>query len=143
MADSTHEVDSEHEDHAPFAHPMPVWQLTGIFLALVGLTILTVVVSEFSGLISSYFPGYGRWEIWVSMAIASVKAALVVFFFMHMLFDKPFNQLMFFGSFFFVALFISVLLMDTTQYRPDIDSYSGEIAPAREVNGKILSTDTE
>ena len=120
MSDSQH----SHEDHAYFAHPMPIWMLLAVFVSLVFLTVLTVVMSELTETLM-----IEQWELWVSMGIATLKALLVVFFFMHVLYDKSFNRLMFFSSFFFAALFIALTLLDTYQYREDVTSYEGEEVP--------------
>ncbi|MEZ6090766.1 MAG: cytochrome C oxidase subunit IV family protein [Pirellulaceae bacterium] len=100
---------ASHGDHADgeFAHPMPIWMLLFVFVALTFLTILTVFQASFS---------LGNWEIWLSMIIASIKATLVMAFFMHLAFDKPFNVIMFLSSFLFVTLFVGFLLMDTNAY---------------------------
>ncbi len=116
-------MSDSHDDG--FAHPAPVNLLIAVFLALVFLTLLTVIVSEVVVL--------GAFEIWVSMGIATVKAALVIFFFMHMLHDKGFNKMMFFASFLFVALFIGITLMDSSEYKSGIDAYKGEPLPQRTV----------
>ncbi len=55
-----------HAGHHGFAHPMPVWQLLATFGALVFLTWVTVVQSTFDT---------GNMEIWLSLFIATVKAA--------------------------------------------------------------------
>ena len=117
-------MSDSHDEHG-FAHPAPVKLLMTVFFALVFLTLATVIISEAVQL--------GAFEIWVSMGIATVKAALVIFFFMHMLHDKGFNKMMFFASFLFVALFVGITLMDSSQYKPAIDSYAGEKLPDRRV----------
>ena len=121
---------AEH-DHASFAHPMPVNKLLAVFAALVFLTILTVVISENADRLM-----LGRFEVWVSMGIATIKASLVIFFFMHLLYDKPFNKMIFFAAFFFIFMFVGITLMDTNQYQRDIRAYQGELLPARKVGGE-------
>ena len=118
-------------DHASFAHPAPVNLLLGVFAALVFLTILTVVISENADRLM-----LGRFEVWVSMGIATIKASLVIFFFMHLLYDKPFNKMIFFAAFFFIFMFVGITLMDTNQYQRDIRAYQGELLPARKVGGE-------
>jgi cytochrome c oxidase subunit IV len=39
-----------------------------------------------------------------------------VLFFMHLIWDRPFNAIVFVGCLIFVGLFISLALLDTTQY---------------------------
>lgn len=119
---------SNHEEHAEFAHPMPMWMLFAVFFSLVFLTVLTVVMSELTDVLM-----IGQWELWVSMGIATVKAMLVIFFFMHVLYDKSFNRLMFFSSFLFAALFIAITLLDTYQYHEDISAFPKSEMPARSV----------
>ena len=85
------------EDGYDFAHPMPVPVLLAVFFALVFLTIVTVAQASFD---------FGGSDVIIVMVIATMKAALVAFFFMHLAFDKPFNVFIFFGSFVFVALFV-------------------------------------
>jgi len=103
----------DHDDHG-FAHPASKKLLYTVFISLVGLTLLTVVANDWP---------LGSLDIWVAMAIASVKAILVMVFFMHMWWDKGFNVLAFLGSVLFLALFISMTLMDTQNYREDIESF--------------------
>ncbi len=104
---SDHAANS-HADHQHFAHPMPVWQLLAVFFALIVLTILTVYQATFE---------MGNMELVLSLFIATIKAALVVLFFMHMIHDKPLNAILFLSSFIFVALFIGFTLMDAHAYR--------------------------
>ena len=103
----------DHDAHG-FAHPAPMKLLFAVFFALIFLTILTVVTA---GQIPKPF------GLWVAMAIATAKAALVMLFFMHMFWDKPFNILAFLSSLFFVSLFIGLTLMDTGEYLDTIDAY--------------------
>ena len=123
---------SQHsEDHAYFSHPMPVWMMLAVFVALVSLTVLTVIMSELTEALM-----IGQWELWVSMGIATVKALLVIFFFIHVLYDKSFNRLMFFSSFLFAALFIALTLLDSYQYQDDISSFPVSERPDRLVGGQ-------
>ena len=92
------------DDGHDFAHPMPVSVLLGVFFALVFLTIVTVAQASFD---------FGNWDVAIVMVIATIKAALVMAFFMHLAFDKPFNVIVFLGSFVFVALFVIFTLSDS------------------------------
>jgi cytochrome c oxidase subunit IV len=99
--------DTAHGDGRPgydFAHPFPVWGLLAVFFALVFLTIITVAQANLD---------LGSYDIVISMVIATIKASLVVFFFMHLAFDKPFNAVVFLGSLLFVSLFLGFTLMDS------------------------------
>jgi cytochrome c oxidase subunit IV len=109
---SIHSHGHSHAAHHSFAHPMPVWQLLAVFFALIALTIITVVQSTLD---------LGNMELWASLTIATIKAILVMLFFMHMIHDKPFNSIVFISSFIFVALFIGLTLMDAHNYKDQIE----------------------
>ena len=100
------------DGHHGFAHPMPIWQLLAVFFALIILTILTVYQSTFD---------FGSMELWLSLFIATVKAALVILFFMHMIHEKPFNAIVFVSGFIFVALFIGATLDDAHNYKHAVE----------------------
>ena len=89
---------------------MPIWMLLAVFFALLILTGLTVYQSQFD---------LGNAEIWLSLTIATVKAALVLFF-LHLLWDKPLNAIVILGSLIFVALFLGFTLMDAEGYRENL-----------------------
>ncbi len=105
-----HDHGHGHEHHG-FSHPMPIWMLLTVFVALLGLTVLTVYQSTFD---------LGNIEVWLSLTIATVKAGLVIAFFMHMLWDKPLNAIVIFGSLIFVALFLGFTMMDADGYRENL-----------------------
>jgi cytochrome c oxidase subunit 4 len=92
-----------------------------VWLSLVALTVLTVVVAEVD---------LGRWNLVLALAIATAKASLVLLFFMHLRWDRPFNGVLFISIFLFAALFIAFALMDSAAYRPDlIPGYAPAITP--------------
>jgi cytochrome c oxidase subunit IV len=109
MTSSSTQADSQHHG---FAHPMPVWQLIAVFLALIALTVLTVFQATLD---------LGNTELIASLFIATIKASLVILFFMHMIHDKPLNAILFIGSFVFVALFLGFILMDAGAYNDAIE----------------------
>ena len=115
------------EDGHDFAHPMPIPMLLTVFFALVFLTVLTVFQTNFD---------FGRLDIVIVMIIATVKAALVAFFFMHLAFDKPLNMLLFLGSFVFVGLFVIFTLSDSQMTQGDMiqveDDIPAIVVPATE-----------
>lgn len=99
------------DDEHDFAHPLPLPILFGTFFALVFLTIVTVAQASFD---------FGGFDVALVMFIATIKAALVAFFFMHLAFDKPFNNVVFFSSFVFVGLFILFTLSDSNMTSDDM-----------------------
>lgn len=105
---------SGHGHHGDeIAHVTPVWLLLAVWGALMVLTIITVAVTTID---------FGaRINLVIAMAIATVKAGLVVTYFMHLRWDRPFHTLVFLGSLLFVSLFISMTLFDKSEYEPDIE----------------------
>lgn len=112
MASHAHSHDSAHREGYDFAHPFPVWGLLLVFAALTLLTIITVAQASFD---------LGNLDVAVTMVIATIKATLVMLFFMHLAFDKPFNLIIFLGSFVFVALFIIFTLSDSRMTSPTFE----------------------
>ena len=105
-----------HDTHAHgheggFSHPMPIWMLLTVFFALLALTVLTVYQSTFN---------LGNIEVWLSLSIATIKAGLVIAFFMHLLWDKPLNAIIILSSLVFVALFLGFTMMDAQGYRENL-----------------------
>ncbi|MEE9130751.1 MAG: cytochrome C oxidase subunit IV family protein [Phycisphaerales bacterium] len=103
---------SQHEAHHEVGHVVPVRILFATGMGLLALTVLTVVAASFD---------VGNLNIWIALAIAVLKGSLVVMFFMHLRYDRPFHGVVFVTSLAFVALFISFALTDTTEYAGDLN----------------------
>jgi cytochrome c oxidase subunit 4 len=115
--DTSHGDKSGHHDgHGDgFAHVLPVKLLVGVWAVLMILTVVTVAVTAID---------LGRsGNLIIAMAIATVKATAVGLYFMHLRWDKPFNALVFVSSLLFVSLFISIALLDKSEYEHDIVDY--------------------
>lgn len=97
-------------EHGLVGHVVPVKILLGVALGLFFLTFITVAAT---------WRDFGRLNIWIAMIIATVKASLVLLYFMHLRYDRPFNGLVLIGSLLFVAIFIGFALMDTVEYHPE------------------------
>jgi cytochrome c oxidase subunit 4 len=126
MSYAEQSVVAHHADrsgHGGMAHVMPVPVLLGVFLTLIGLTVLTVAVT---------WHDFGSWNLLIALAIATVKAALVALYFMHLRYDQPFNGLIFVVALVFLGLFMSLTLLDTQQYQADVAAYQqqNDVAPA-------------
>ena len=89
--------------HSGLGHVVPVWLLAAVFGALLVLTGLTVAVAQVD---------LGNMNLYLALGIAAVKASLVVLFFMHLFWDRPFNAMIFIGCLLFVSLFIGITLTD-------------------------------
>ena len=120
MAAHGHSTDSPHREGYDFAHPMPVWVLLTVFFVLTLLTIITVAQASFD---------VGNLDIVLVMGIATIKAALVMLFFMHLAYDKPFNVIVFLASFVFVALFVILTINDVRQNAGTLEPVYDEPPP--------------
>jgi cytochrome c oxidase subunit 4 len=88
--------------------------------SLLFLTWLTVRVS---------YMDFGIFNLLVGVGIASIKATLVVMFFMHLKYDEPFNKVIFLGCLAFLAVFFVLTLADTME-RGKVDPLEAhEIVP--------------
>ncbi|RYZ02992.1 MAG: hypothetical protein EOO73_29150 [Myxococcales bacterium] len=107
------------EDHGHgLAHTMPVWMLIGVLGALLVLTVATVAVTAID------LGAQGN--LIVAMVIATIKAVLVCTFFMHLLWDKKFNLVLFLTSVLFLILFLSMATTDRGEYQHSVDEYRAQ-----------------
>ena len=86
-----------------------------VLLTLLALTIVTVAVSRFD---------FGGANMLIAMAIASVKASLVIAFFMHMAWDTAINKIVFLSSFLFLSLLFIFTLADQATRRLDHEMHT-------------------
>ncbi len=103
-----------HGDHG-LAHTTPLSLLFGILAALMALTVVTVAVTAVD------LGAQGN--LVVAMVIATIKAALVVSFFMHLVWDKKLHLILFLTSVLFLILFLSLSVNDRGEYQHDIDAF--------------------
>lgn len=68
----------------------------------IGLLILTVIT------VGTSYMDFGTFNILIAMLIATVKASLVVLFFMHLYDDSRLNQVVFASSIFFLIVFVGL-----------------------------------
>ena len=105
-------VSSHDNQHQSVGHIVPVRILLTSGIALLILTAITVWTAGMD---------FGNYNIVLALAIALVKGSIVVLFFMHLKYDRPFNGIIFITAMAFVVLFISFTLLDTHEYASDID----------------------
>jgi cytochrome c oxidase subunit IV len=84
--------------------------LLGVFAVLMVLTILTVAVTKID-------LGYNA-NLALALAIAVVKAVLVVMYFMHLRYDSIFYTAIVVACLVFIGVFIGMTIIDTAQYAP-------------------------
>ena len=74
------------DDHPIVGHLVPMSILVWTTIALLFLTVVTVAVR---------YVDVGEFNIVIAIGIAVLKATLVALFFMHLKWDRPFNQIVF------------------------------------------------
>ncbi len=84
-------------------HTMPVSVLNKVFGSLVFLTIITVAASR---------QDFGSWNVVIALAIATVKAAIVASFFMHLKFEGKTIMMYVFYPLIILFLFIGGSFVD-------------------------------
>lgn len=77
--------------------------LTGVWLALIALTGLTIWVSRLD---------LGAYRVWGALAIASLKGGLVIAFFMHMKYEGRLLRWLLFVALLTLAIFIGFTFFD-------------------------------
>ena len=108
---SAQHSDGTHVEH----HISPVSSYVKIFGALIFLTLLTI---------GAYQVHLGALNLVVAIVIATIKAAFVVVYFMHMKYEAKFNVLIFVSSILFGAIFLAYTLNDTAN-RAKVDEFNG------------------
>lgn len=106
MDTSSSSIPANEQIHSHVSSPA---QLIAVFTVLLSLTALTVSASTWQ---------VGRFDVWIALGIAGVKATLVAAYFMHLRYDKPINALMLIFSLGVVVLFLGVTLADAVQPFP-------------------------
>src|SRR5262245_9485527 len=126
MQAMSHDAHSKHDEGAVHAHISSIPFYVGIFLVLTTLTVITVGVS---------YVHLGKANLLVAIVIASIKAALVMLFFMHLKHDTKFHGLIVIATLCFIGVFFAYTLNDTER-RGEVDDastvieWSGAAEPA-------------
>jgi cytochrome c oxidase subunit 4 len=104
-----HADDHHGDDHHGLSHVAPVKVLLATGGSLLVLTVVTVLATKVD---------FGaNINLALAMAIAVVKATLVVLFFMHLRYDRLFHSVIFVGAILAASLFVGFTLMDSNQYQ--------------------------
>ncbi len=96
-------------------HITPIKTYITIAVLLMILTVITVAIS---------FVDLGPYNVSIALAIASVKALLVAFIFMHLFYDNKFYLIIFAIALLFLTIFLTLTMFDT--------STRGSISPDKE-----------
>jgi cytochrome c oxidase subunit IV len=96
--------ENEHTEHTEHAeHIVSPGLYLGIILTLLGLTALTV---------GAAYVNLGPYNIVVALAIATLKATLVVLFFMHVKYSPRRTKLVVFAGIFWLGLLLFLTMSD-------------------------------
>ena len=98
------------------AHILPLKTLLIVFGSLVVLTVLTVAAT---------LVNLGEYNLYLALVIAAAKGTLVILYFMHLRYDRPFNLVVFLTCLVFVVLFIGGTLTDTLTYQHQVQPGQG------------------
>jgi cytochrome c oxidase subunit IV len=103
------------DDGRVHSHISSLGFYVGIFLALICFTLLTVAASDLP---------LGKMNLVVAVVIASMKASLVVLFFMHLRYDSRFHAMILVVSLLFIGVFFAYTMNDTER-RGEVDLDQG------------------
>jgi cytochrome c oxidase subunit 4 len=109
MAAEQH-VDTDHDEHEHgLSHVASIRVLVSTGGTLLMLTLVTVAATRVN---------FGaNINLAIAMAIAVLKATLVILFFMHLKYDRLFHTVIFLSAICAASLFVGFTLMDTGQYQ--------------------------
>ena len=96
-------------------HVTPANVFLNVLIALLCLTILTVGASRIN---------FGSANMLIAMAIACIKASLVIGIFMHLKWDTAINKIVFLSSFLFLSLLFIFTLADLLTRRVDHEMHT-------------------
>ncbi len=103
MADDTAAHSGEHSEHVPLVHVTPMWIYLAVFFALAAGTVLTVVASRFD---------LGMWNTPIALVIATIKAVLVILFFMHVIHSTRLTWVVIIASFLWLGVLFLLTFTD-------------------------------
>jgi cytochrome c oxidase subunit 4 len=85
-----------------------------VFAGLIALTAVTVAVSYFD---------FGPINLMVALGVATIKAALVALWFMHLRYESGLHAFIFLVGVVFLGLFLIIAMFDSVQYHPNVQSW--------------------
>jgi len=98
-----HHSDGEHGEHLKHHHIIPIPVYIGVLLVLLVGTVITVGAAQVD---------FGSMNTVIAILIATVKAAFVLAYFMHLKYDNMLNRVIFGSGFFFLMLLIAFSAAD-------------------------------
>jgi len=94
----------DNNNDTPHHHILPLKVYLIVGAALLILTVITIIVAQIP---------LGPYNLVVALGIAVIKAVLVAFFFMHLLYDNKLYLLIFTTGLVFLGIFIIFTMFDT------------------------------
>jgi cytochrome c oxidase subunit 4 len=95
-------------------HVVEVHVLLAVFAGLIALTVVTVAVSYFD---------FGPINLMVALGVATIKAALVALWFMHLRYESGLHAFIFLVGVVFLGVFLIIAMFDSVQYYPNVQSW--------------------
>lgn len=96
-------MSEEHTEHAPHVHVTPMWVYIAVFLALAIGTVLTWWISTID---------LGWANTPIALVIATIKATLVILFFMHVIHSTRLTWVVIVSSFLWLAVLFVLTFAD-------------------------------
>jgi cytochrome c oxidase subunit 4 len=91
------------DEHAPHIHVTPMWIYIAVFLALAAGTLLTWWISTIE---------LGMWNTPIALLIATIKAVLVILFFMHVIHSTRLTWVVIVASFLWLGVLFVLTFAD-------------------------------
>lgn len=109
---SHHAAGEQGARHPPtVGHVVSPRLLVAVLATLLVLTFVTVAVT---------WVDLGPFNLIAALAIATIKASLVLLYFMHLRWDSPFNAVVLISALILVMLFVGLSLLDGLSYEPTL-----------------------
>ena len=113
-------------------HHVVPWKIyLATFIALVGLTLITVLTARVD---------LGDFNVPLALSIAVAKATLVVMFFMGQRWENGFNRFVFVSTIVFFLIFVFFTLADT-MFRGLADGLDGQVYEVKKIISDEVSTE--
>ena len=103
----------EHDHHDDGHHGLAHVATTKVLITTGGTLLLLTIVT----VLATKVDFGANINLGIAMAIAVIKATLVILFFMHLRYDRLFHSVVFVSAILAACLFVGFTLMDTNQYQ--------------------------
>lgn len=115
------------DQHSHQHHVTPLSVYYSVWITLLVFTVITVAIS---------YVDFGSMNLVIAMIVATIKAGLVMAFFMGLKYDSRENSVAFLSSLVFLSIFITLTVTDIF-YRPDVDAAPVDASGAAVATGPV------